>query len=108
MKKLEQEKSGIDLILEKIDLDVSKSFKKLHLEIMKDGNLSRKDKILVAVAASVAIRCDQCLQHRTREAIKVGLRIEELLEAASVAALVCMGSRFNHASLILETGKEVD
>lgn len=106
-KETENEKLGIELFLNKINVDVSKSFKQLHSEIMKDSELSRKDKILIAVASSVAIRCDECLRYHTKEALKNGLRIEELLEAVSVAALVCTGSRFNHASIILEVDEEV-
>lgn len=106
-KNTKNEKLGIELFLSKINDDVSKSFKQLHSEVMKDSELSRKDKILIAVASSVAIRCGECLRYHTKEALKNGFRIEELLEAASVASLVCMGSRFNHASIILDIDEEV-
>ena len=72
---------------------------------MKDGHLTKKEKLVIAVASAVAAKCEICVKALTTEALKEGATIEELTEAASVASLVCAGSGFNYASLIFECVK---
>jgi AhpD family alkylhydroperoxidase len=74
----------------------------MHYEILKDGHLTKKEKLVIAVASAVAAKCEICVKSLTKEALKQGATIEELTEAASVASLICAGSGFNYASLIFE------
>lgn len=90
------------MLLKNLDNEVAKSFKQFHWGIMKEGCLSRKSKLLIAVASAVAIRCEPCLNHHVQEALQEGLTPEELLESAAVATLICTGSRLNQAALILK------
>ncbi|MCW4016858.1 MAG: carboxymuconolactone decarboxylase family protein [Candidatus Bathyarchaeota archaeon] len=97
-----EETSRVQFFLKKTDAEIAQAFKKLHFEIMKDGCLSRKDKLIIAVASAVAAKCEHCVKTLSKEALRQGVTIEELTEATSVAAVVCGGSGFNSASLIFD------
>jgi alkylhydroperoxidase/carboxymuconolactone decarboxylase family protein YurZ len=53
-----EEKPGPVRFGEALGTCVNSAFVNLRSEIMKDGALSAKDKALIALACSVAIRCD--------------------------------------------------
>jgi AhpD family alkylhydroperoxidase len=98
--------SRVGFFLDKTDECVSKAFKRLHWEILKDGHLTKKEKLIIAVACAVAAKCEVCVKALTSEALKNGATIEELTEAVSVASLVCAGSGFNFSALIFECVEE--
>lgn len=82
--------------------EVDSAFKNLVSLILKEGKLSAKDKALIALACSVAVRCERCIQRHKEAARKLGASREEMLEAATVAGLVRMGSGFNAAAALLD------
>lgn len=82
--------------------EVDQAFRNLVSAIMKEGSLTRKEKALIALACSVAIKCERCVQRHREMARKAGARQEEMLEAAAVAGLVRMGSGFNAATVLLD------
>lgn len=45
------------------------------------------------------------LSSANKEVLKNGIKMEEILEAASVAGLVCSGSGFAFASMVLEVNE---
>ncbi|HNR26768.1 MAG TPA: carboxymuconolactone decarboxylase family protein [Methanobacteriaceae archaeon] len=91
-----------DTILEKMDPEVQNAFKKLAQAIHKEGALSTREKTLIALASSVAIRCQDCVKRHAKLATQAGASQEELLEAAALASLVRMGSGLNTASTIVK------
>jgi AhpD family alkylhydroperoxidase len=78
------------------------AFKNLAFQALKEGALPAKEKALIALAASVAIRCEYCIQRHKEAALKAGACREEMLEAAAVAALVRISSGLNSAALLLD------
>jgi AhpD family alkylhydroperoxidase len=70
--------------------------------IQREGALTVKDKALIALACSVAVRCERCVQSHKETARKAGASREEMREAAAVAGLVRIGSRFNAATALLD------
>lgn len=54
-------------------------------EIFKEGALSIKEKELIAVAISMLLKCDVCLEVHAAEAIKHGATPDEMREAMNVA-----------------------
>jgi AhpD family alkylhydroperoxidase len=97
-----EEKPRTDRFTEALGKEVDSAFKRLASEILKDRALSMKDKALIALACSVAVKCEHCVKRHKDSARKAGASREEMLEAAAVAGLVRMGSGFNAASLLLE------
>ncbi|MGP8329770.1 MAG: carboxymuconolactone decarboxylase family protein [Methanosarcinaceae archaeon] len=80
-------------------------FTEFRSVIMSEGALSSKEKLLIALACTIALKCESCIENHTKEALKNGIKMEEILEAASVAGLVCGGSGFAFASMVLEVDK---
>jgi AhpD family alkylhydroperoxidase len=78
------------------------AFKNLVSMIMKEGSLTAKEKSLIALACSVAVRCERCVQWHREMARKAGASREEMLEVAAIAGLVRMGSGFNAATVLLD------
>ena len=77
-------------------------FQKFRSVIMDEGALSSKEKMLIALGCTVALKCESCIKNHTKEALKNGIKKEEILEAALVAGLICGGSGFAFASMVLE------
>ena len=96
-----EEKPGPVKFGEALGTGVNSAFANLRYEIMKDGALSSKDKALIALACSAAIRCDPCIEFHKKAAISTGATREEMLEAAAIGGLVRLGSGFESASKIL-------
>ena len=62
--------SRVGFFLDKTDKGVAKSFRRLHYEILKDGHLTKKEKLVIAVASAVAAKCEICVKALTKEALK--------------------------------------
>jgi AhpD family alkylhydroperoxidase len=60
----------------------------------KPGALDRKQKELMAVAASVATRCVPCLAFHANNAVKAGATRNEVIEAATIGVEVGGGPSF--------------
>lgn len=53
-----------------------------------DGALSPRRKELIAVSLSIASKCDWCIRSHVKNALELGARKQELVEAAWVAVLM--------------------
>jgi len=76
-----------DIILEEGDLN-TKRFFNLDTNVYKDGKLSAKTKELLGLAASMVLRCDDCITYHIIEAYKAGWDKEEIYEAMNVALII--------------------
>nr|WP_297760246.1 carboxymuconolactone decarboxylase family protein [Methanothrix sp.] len=88
--------------MDAMDVSMSSMFRSLASGILGDGALSAREKALIALACSVAIRCEGCTRRHMEQARELGVTREEMLEAAAVASLMRMGSGLNAAAVILE------
>ena len=68
---------------------VSPRFRELYFQFYKEtykpSVLDRKTKELVAIAASLAAKCEGCLQGHIKKALKFGATREELAETIAIA-----------------------
>ncbi len=85
-----------------INKDALNAFVELRSVIMGEGVLSDREKLLIALACSVAIKCEPCTETHAKDALKNGIKMEEILEAVSVAGLICGGAGFAFASGVME------
>ena len=74
--------------LEKEAPNLVHGFREFITDCFKPGALDRKQKELMAVAATVAVRCIPCLAHHANNAIKAGATRNEVLEAATIGVEV--------------------
>ncbi len=95
-------KARADRFLDSVDVSVSGTFRSLASMILGDGALSAREKALIALACSVAVRCEDCTRRHMEQARALGATREEMLEAAAIASLIRMGSGLNTAAVILE------
>jgi AhpD family alkylhydroperoxidase len=96
------EDSRVEEFMAALGGGAERAFQELMTEIMKEGHLSEKDKALIALACSAAVRCEQCIKRHKKMALLKGASQEEMLEAAAIAGLVRMGSGYNTAALLLD------
>ncbi len=72
-------------------------FAGMHKSSTKDGALPGKVKELMALAISVAVRCDGCIAYHTHDALRAGASREEVLEAIGVAIMMGGGPAMVYA-----------
>jgi AhpD family alkylhydroperoxidase len=66
------QKPIVDRFTEALGEGVESSFNSLAFEIMKESAISSKDKTLIALACSVAVRCEHCVKRHKEIARKAG------------------------------------
>ena len=80
--------------LEKEAPHLSHGFREFITDCFRPGALDRKQKELMAVAATVAVRCIPCLAHHANNAIRAGATRNEVVEAATIGVEVGGGPSF--------------
>jgi AhpD family alkylhydroperoxidase len=88
--------------------DVMKAFSALATSSGAAGALDAKTKELIAVAVSVAVRCDDCIAFHTKAAAQRGATREEILEALGMAVYMGAGPSVMYASHALSAFTQFD
>lgn len=65
--------------------DAMKGFKALGAATYADGALTRKTKELIALALSIAARCDGCVAYHARRLSELGVERQQVVEAVGIA-----------------------
>ncbi len=73
-------------------------FSRLHKKAGEEGSLSHKTKELMALAVSIAVRCDGCIAYHVHDAVAAGATRPELLETIGVAVLMGGGPAAMYAA----------
>jgi len=63
---------------------VYQSFTDMEQKTYKDGELSKKQKELIAIGISVVKNCESCMEWHIKQALDDGAKEEEILEALEV------------------------
>jgi AhpD family alkylhydroperoxidase len=71
--------------------ELEKLFGAFSKKALEEGALSPKVKELIAAALSVAVKCEPCLEHHLRQALRKGASEREIAEALGVALLMAGG-----------------
>ena len=88
--------------------DVIGNFKKLRGAACNDeGALNYKTKELIALAVSVARKCEPCILSHLEVALELGITREELVEALNIAVLLCGGPGYAYAASTLAAYDEL-
>jgi AhpD family alkylhydroperoxidase len=78
--------------------EVMKSFSELGRAATADGVLDAKTKELIALALSVAARCDPCIAFHTQTLVKLGATRQELDETLGVTTYMGGGPSLMYAA----------
>ncbi len=79
--------SGNEKLLDTENL-LSKRFISLDKQAYKDGALSGETKELLALTASMVLRCNDCIDYHLETTVKMGFTKDQIDEAIGVAMLV--------------------
>ena len=63
-------------------------FARLHKKSVEEGALSARVKELMALAVSIAVRCEGCIAYHVHDAVAAGATRQELLETIGVAVMM--------------------
>ena len=62
-----------------------------------DGALSKREKALIALAVSHALKCPYCIDAYTTQSLETGANPEQMMEAVHVAAVMQAGITLVHS-----------
>ncbi len=82
--------------------DVMKGFSALAQAALKSGALDTKTKELIALAISVATRCDACVAFHAEAAVKQGASRDEIMETMGMAIYMGAGPGVMYAAQAVE------
>ena len=82
--------------------DLARGFGSMYQTVMKDGAISVREKELVAVGISMAVRCDACIYTHAEKAIKAGATRQQIVEAAGVAVMMQGGPTYTYLPKLIE------
>jgi AhpD family alkylhydroperoxidase len=82
--------------------DVMKGFSALAQAALKGGALDTKTKELIALAISVATRCDACVAFHAEAAVKQGASRDEIMETMGMAIYMGAGPSVMYAAQAVE------
>ena len=86
--------------------NVTSAFSALGRAANADGALDRKTKELIAVALSVAARCDACVGFHVEALVKAGATRQELSEALGMAVYMGGGPSLMYAAEAMAAWEE--
>ncbi len=82
--------------------EVMKAFSAMARAATEAGALDTRTKELIALAISVAIRCDGCVAFHSQAAVKQGATRDEILETMGMALYMGAGPSLIYAAQALE------
>jgi AhpD family alkylhydroperoxidase len=82
--------------------DVMKGFSQMAQVALKTEALATKTKELIALAISVAVRCDACITYHAKAAVKHGASDAELAETMGMAIYMGAGPSVMYAAQAME------
>ena len=84
--------------LRKLIPDAVAAFADLSKTAQSPGALDKKTKELVALAISVALRCEGCIAYHARGALRTGATRQDVAETLAVAIQMGGGPSLNYAA----------
>ena len=82
--------------------EVTKAFSAMAKAATEAGTLDTKTKELIALAISVAIRCDGCIAFHSQAAVKHGATRDEIMEVMGMALYMGAGPSLMYAAQAVE------
>lgn len=79
--------------------DTAEAFGKLRDSIFAGGELDRKTKELIAIASSVLMRCQYCVDVHSQRAVAHGASKKEIAEAIAIAMFIAGGSQLGWTNI---------
>ncbi len=87
--------------------ELGKKFFDYYGEVFKEGELTEREKSLIALAVAHAIQCPYCIDAYTTDTIQKGCSEGEMMEAVHVAAAIRGGASLVHGVQMMNKAKEI-
>ncbi len=87
---------------------VGKKFFDWYGEAFAEGELSAKEKALIALAVAHVVQCPYCIDAYTEESIKKGYSEGQMMEALHVAAAIRGGASMVHGVQMMNKAKKLN
>ena len=87
--------------------EVMKAFSAMARAATEAGTLDAKTKELIALAISVAIRCDGCVAFHSQAAVRQGATRDEIMEVMGMALYMGAGPSLMYAAQAVEAFDQI-
>jgi AhpD family alkylhydroperoxidase len=94
--------------LQKQAPEVVEGFMSFFNNVMKDGQLSQKEKELIALGIGVASKCKHCIIMHIQKSLAAGATREQIMEAAAVSVMMAGGPAYTHLPIVMKTLDDLD
>lgn len=76
--------------------------------VFKEGVIPEETKHLIAIAVAHVTQCPYCIRSHTKQALKMGVSKESIVEATWIAAEMRAGAAVAHAALAIDEMQKYD
>ena len=76
-------------------------------DVFKEGDLTAREKSLIALAVAHTIQCPYCIDAYTTDTLEKGCDEEQMMEAVHVAAAIRGGASLVHSTQMMNKIKEI-
>jgi alkylhydroperoxidase/carboxymuconolactone decarboxylase family protein len=87
--------------------ELAKKFFGYYGAVFQDGELSAREKSLIALAVAHAVQCPYCIDAYTTETLEKGITEGQMMEAIHVAAAIRGGATLVHAVQMMNKVKAI-
>jgi len=82
--------------------NLGKKFFDYYNSVFEEGNLSAREKSLIALAVAHTVQCPYCIDAYTQDGLERGIEKGEMMEALHVAAAIRGGASLVHGVQMME------
>jgi len=76
--------------------DLARKFFEYYEAVFAEGDLTQREKALIALAVAHAVQCPYCIDAYTQACLEQGSNMSEMMEAVHVAAAIRGGASLVH------------
>ncbi len=87
--------------------ELAKKFFDYYGDVFAEGELTVREKSLIALAVSHAIQCPYCIDAYTSDALQKGTTEKQMMEAVHVAAAIRGGASLVHGVQMMNKAKKL-
>ena len=91
----------------KYQKEMGEKFFAWYEEVFREGNLSAREKSLIALAVAHAVQCPYCIDAYSNDAYEKGWSESQMMEAVHVASAIKGGAALVHGVQMMNRVKEI-
>jgi len=87
--------------------ELAKKFFDYYSAVFSEGDLTEREKALIALAVAHTVQCPYCIDAYTRACLEKGSNLAEMTEAVHVAAAIRGGASLIHGIQMRKTARKI-